>query len=140
MELSKYEAILRQMAASINPRYIVAELAARASSDEIENAAENSLREFAAGNVDMERVKALLIDLALKRIKSGEFGACMACGERIDEKRLNAVPQSPFCINCQTMLDEGGLEGFDRYRIQRSSATTARPPYGGTTQRPPDND
>ena len=41
------------------------------------------------------------IDLALKRIDSGEFGECMTCGEEIAYKRLKARPVTTMCIACK---------------------------------------
>jgi len=35
---------------------------------------------------------------ALKRIEKGTFGICAACGEKIDEKRLEANPSSATCV------------------------------------------
>lgn len=40
------------------------------------------------------------INSALARIENGQFGICLACGEEISEKRLQAVPHSPICISC----------------------------------------
>lgn len=41
------------------------------------------------------------IDGALKRIESGEFGYCFACGEPIDSRRLQVDPTATRCIGCQ---------------------------------------
>lgn len=35
---------------------------------------------------------------ALKRIENGTYGACTACGEQIDESRLEANPSSATCV------------------------------------------
>ena len=40
------------------------------------------------------------IDTALKRIESGDFGYCVACGEGIAPKRLAFDPSIPTCVNC----------------------------------------
>jgi len=40
------------------------------------------------------------IEAALRRIKSGDFGYCVKCGEDIAEKRLELDPAIPTCINC----------------------------------------
>lgn len=42
------------------------------------------------------------IDAALARIKGGEFGDCLDCGEEIAEKRLSVDPATPLCIDCAT--------------------------------------
>jgi DnaK suppressor protein len=40
------------------------------------------------------------IEAALKRIKDGEFGECMNCGEDIATKRLEIEPTAAICIDC----------------------------------------
>lgn len=42
------------------------------------------------------------IDEALKRIEEGKFGLCLACGKKIPQKRLNAVPYAKYCIQCKS--------------------------------------
>jgi DnaK suppressor protein len=42
-----------------------------------------------------------MIDEALDRIESGDYGICLACDESIAEKRLNALPWARYCIKCQ---------------------------------------
>ena len=39
---------------------------------------------------------------ALKRIGEGEFGYCESCGDEISLKRLQARPESRFCVECQS--------------------------------------
>lgn len=41
-----------------------------------------------------------MIEAALDRIRQGEYGVCANCGEKIDEKRLDAVPAAPLCADC----------------------------------------
>ncbi len=40
------------------------------------------------------------INKALLRIEQGTYGACVVCGERINPKRLEAIPHTPFCFSC----------------------------------------
>lgn len=37
---------------------------------------------------------------ALSRLDAGTYGTCGACGEAIDEARLEAVPFTDVCIGC----------------------------------------
>lgn len=39
------------------------------------------------------------IETALRRIDDGTYGLCVACGRRIDEERLEAVPYATLCID-----------------------------------------
>ena len=41
------------------------------------------------------------IDAALERLARGDFGGCLACGEAISDRRLNAIPWAEYCIRCQ---------------------------------------
>ncbi|MDH3665420.1 MAG: TraR/DksA family transcriptional regulator [Paracoccaceae bacterium] len=40
------------------------------------------------------------IEAALTRLKEGEFGYCLECGEEIAVRRLELDPAAPLCINC----------------------------------------
>lgn len=58
---------------------------------------QKSINDHALNNAKLKRQK---IEAALKRIKEDEFGYCVECGDEISEKRLNAVPESPQCMEC----------------------------------------
>lgn len=45
------------------------------------------------------------IDLALARIKQGDYGYCEVCGAEIGIRRLEARPTATQCIDCKT-IDE----------------------------------
>ena len=42
----------------------------------------------------------LRIDAALTRMEEDEFGYCIACGEPIDDRRLENDPSVPACVRC----------------------------------------
>jgi DnaK suppressor protein len=58
---------------------------------------------------DGERNLLMLIEEALTRTAEGTFGVCTNCGNQIGEKRLQAVPWTPFCIDCQELQEKGML-------------------------------
>jgi len=58
---------------------------------------------------DGERNLLMLIEEAFNRIREGTFGTCSNCGNLIGEKRLAAVPWTPFCIDCQELQEKGLL-------------------------------
>jgi RNA polymerase-binding transcription factor DksA len=37
---------------------------------------------------------------ALERMREGEYGTCVDCGESIAEGRLEAIPETQFCVRC----------------------------------------
>jgi DnaK suppressor protein len=42
---------------------------------------------------------------ALRRTDDGSYGECQDCGEPIDERRLRALPATPFCTACQALQE-----------------------------------
>jgi DnaK suppressor protein len=42
-----------------------------------------------------------LVDAALDRLESGDYGICVDCGDRISPKRLAAIPWASRCVVCQ---------------------------------------
>ena len=51
---------------------------------------------------DRERVKLKQIDDALERMDEGTYGICESCGLEIAEERLDAMPFTRLCRDCQT--------------------------------------
>jgi RNA polymerase-binding protein DksA len=49
--------------------------------------------------------KLASIDHALRRAQNGTYGTCEGCGEPIDPARLEAVPETTFCLGCK-VVDE----------------------------------
>jgi DnaK suppressor protein len=48
-----------------------------------------------------------LIDEALDRLRSGDYGVCLNCEEPIPPKRLRALPWARYCVHCQDAMAEG---------------------------------
>jgi DnaK suppressor protein len=51
-----------------------------------------------------------LIRLALERVRDGSYGECLQCGTTIGAKRLEALPWTPYCIECQEKIENGEIE------------------------------
>ena len=58
---------------------------------------------------DGERNLLMLIEEAFNRMRDGSYATCTNCGNVIGEKRLQAVPWTPFCIDCQELQEKGLL-------------------------------
>lgn len=43
---------------------------------------------------------------ALERLERGVFGVCQSCGEKIPVSRMEAIPETRFCLNCQRDTEE----------------------------------
>jgi DnaK suppressor protein len=116
-ELNKYKEILEKKQAELvqvlrNRDGIAIEKSPDAL-DEVQNAAE---RELAIRNLDRESNLLRMVRAALHRIDEGTFGVCLHCEEDISPKRINAVPWTSYCIQCQEIADrnqEEGTEAFD---------------------------
>jgi RNA polymerase-binding transcription factor len=69
--------------------------------DVADKAESSYTKEFLLSLSDTEREQLFQIDAALKRIERKEFGNCQMCQKEVNKKRLNALPWTPYCIECQ---------------------------------------
>jgi len=58
---------------------------------------------------DTERNLLMAIEEAFNRMREGTYAVCTNCGNVIGEKRLQAVPWTSFCIDCQELQEKGLL-------------------------------
>ena len=77
--------------------------------DLADKAANSYTKEFLFGQTHNDRSMLQLVDDALTRIKEGTFGECDSCHEELQQKRLEAVPWTRDCINCQEKKEQGLL-------------------------------
>jgi DnaK suppressor protein len=78
--------------------------------EDIVDRANNSYnRELMFSLSDSERQMLLHVEDALRRIDDGAYGRCSNCGQEINMLRLQAVPWTRFCINCQELAEKGLL-------------------------------
>jgi DnaK suppressor protein len=78
--------------------------------DIADRAASSYTKEFLFSQSNNDRQLLAMVETALQRIREGEFGACVNCGNEINAKRLEAVPWTRYCIECQEKLEKGLLE------------------------------
>jgi DnaK suppressor protein len=52
------------------------------------------------GQIEGSRQRVQLIDTALQRMDSGEYGSCIDCGTTIPAARLEVRPLSVRCVDC----------------------------------------
>jgi DnaK suppressor protein len=78
--------------------------------DIADRAAQSYNKEFLFHQSNSERQILQMVEGALSRIHEGTFGQCISCGEEINPKRLEAVPWTRHCIECQEKLEKGLLE------------------------------
>ncbi len=63
---------------------------------------------FGVSNIAADTLSA--VRAALQRIELGDYGVCVDCGREITEKRLEAVPWTPYCIEDQEKHDKEAAE------------------------------
>jgi DnaK suppressor protein len=82
--------------------------------DIADRAASSYTKEFLFSQSNNERALLQMVERALARIREGSFGECIHCGKEINAKRLEAVPWTRHCIECQEKLEQGLLEEAPR--------------------------
>ena len=82
--------------------------------DIADRAASSYNKEFLFSQSNNDRQLLMMVDGALVRIREGSFGECISCGKEINAKRLEAVPWTRHCIECQEKLEKGMLEEASR--------------------------
>ncbi|HXG34490.1 MAG TPA: TraR/DksA family transcriptional regulator [Bryobacteraceae bacterium] len=53
-------------------------------------------------SLDYEQLR--MVEEALDRLGSGDYGVCLACERPIPPKRLQALPWARYCVSCQTQF------------------------------------
>lgn len=63
--------------------------------------------EFVSSQVNsLDYSQLRLVDEALDRLNSGDYGICLACEEPIAPKRLKALSWARYCVKCQEAMNE----------------------------------
>ena len=79
--------------------------------DIADRASSSYTKEFLFHQSNNERQMLNMVEGALSRIREGVFGERISCGNEINAKRLEAVPWTRHCIECQEKLEKGELAG-----------------------------
>jgi len=82
--------------------------------DIADRAASSYTKEFLFHQSNNDRQLLQMVEKALSRIREGNFGECISCGKEINPKRLEAVPWTRHCIECQEKAEQGRLEEASR--------------------------
>src|SRR5579859_2373334 len=65
----------------------------------------------------LDYVQLRLVEEALDRITTGDYGTCLSCEKPIPPKRLQALPWAKYCVFCQHNLGS----------LQQTETEEARP-------------
>jgi len=101
--LKKKEEIVNKISETYNESK---EVESGIAQDVVDKAESSYTKEFLLSLSNAEREQLLLIDEALKRIDKKELGICQRCGKDINKKRLDVVPWTSYCIDCQEIEEE----------------------------------
>ena len=69
---------------------------------------DNFEQEFTLSLLESEETTLELIEGALERIEDRVYGICDECEDTIKKSRLNAIPYTPFCIQCAQASENNG--------------------------------
>jgi len=83
------------------------------SGDAADVAFDSGSDEISSQLAELEARELAQVERALARLKQGTYGLCEACSKRIPVARLNALPYSTSCIECQREMEHnpGWLNG-----------------------------
>jgi DnaK suppressor protein len=114
-ETEKYRRALVEKKDSLSKEMLKNKDAGQENSEELtqdiaDKASSSYTKEFLFSLSDGERVLLQQIDQALIRVEDGGFGLCSNCGNPIPEKRLDAVPWTPYCVDCMELSEKGLLD------------------------------
>jgi DnaK suppressor protein len=76
--------------------------------DNVDAAVDSANDEICSQLVEIESRELGQIEHALERIAAGVYGRCEFCGGKIAEARLNALPYTNSCIDCQRENERAG--------------------------------
>jgi len=77
--------------------------------DQVDAAVDSANDEICSQLVEIESRELGQIEHALERIAAGVYGRCEFCSGKIAEPRLNALPYTNTCIDCQRENERAGL-------------------------------
>jgi DnaK suppressor protein len=114
-DMEKYRRALLTKKDEISQELVKNKDAGQESSDEMtqdiaDKATSSYTKEFLFSLSDSERTLVQQIDQALARIDEGSYGTCTHCATLLMEKRLEAVPWTPYCLDCMELSEKGLLD------------------------------
>src|SRR5262249_39612313 len=99
------------------------------SGDAADVAFEATGDEMASHLAELDARELGQIERALIRLKQGTYGVCESCAQKIPVGRLNALPYSTLCIDCQREMEQ-----YPDWGRPGSSASWARVSDSSSTE------
>jgi RNA polymerase-binding protein DksA len=99
----RYDALLEEvrseLEASENQQYV--ELLGRVPGDSADESVADALADLSLGVIDRHIRELRDIEATRARLRQGQFGICIDCGDEIAFERLKAYPTAKRCVRCQ---------------------------------------
>lgn len=87
------------------------ELLNREPGDSGDESLANALADFNVAMMDRQITELRDIEAAFARVKAGEYGVCVDCGDDIEFPRLKAYPTAKRCVRCQEKRERTFAQG-----------------------------
>ena len=124
--IKRRDALRKALAGDLS---LLKELKAQNSGDVIDAALDSVQDEISSQLAEVESRELVRIEVALERMRNGQYGLCEACGINIPMARLNALPYATCCIKCQREAEReaagGGAGDVDWSRLLDSGSHDA---------------
>ena len=99
------DALRKALAGDLNS---LRELRQQTSGDILDAAMDTAQDEISSQLAEVESRELSHIEVALERMRDGNYGLCEGCGEGIPMARLQALPYATMCIQCQREAEKNG--------------------------------
>ncbi len=106
--IKRRDALRKALAGDLS---LLKELRAQASGDVVDAALDSVQDEISSQLAEVESRELARIEVALERMREGQYGLCEGCGTNIPLARLNALPYATLCIKCQREAEREGAAG-----------------------------
>jgi DnaK suppressor protein len=78
--------------------------------DPVDLAVRNYSKNVAITVTENESRQLLMVNEALERMDTKEYGTCLNCEDKITQKRLEAIPWARYCLKCQELVEQGMID------------------------------
>ena len=106
--VTRRDALRKALAGDLS---LLKQLREQTGSDVVDAALDAAQDEVCSQLAEVESRELANIERALARIRTGSYGECELCGNKIPLARLNALPYATSCIECQRAAETGGGAG-----------------------------
>lgn len=103
--VTRRDALRRALAGDLS---LLKQLPEQSGSDVVDAALDAAQDEITSQLAEVESRELANIERALERMRSGSYGECEGCGNKIPLARLKALPYATSCIECQRAAETGG--------------------------------